>query len=154
MRVLTIGYEGIKINEFIDVLLAQGVRTLVDVRDFPLSRKPGFSKNPLSQALAEVDIQYVHEKVLGTPKPIRDALKVTGDWTAYEKSYLSFLAPREEHLSRILEFESVCLMCFEANYLECHRSLVVRRMHELHLVNEVKHLHPTAKKVNPSLVLA
>ena len=154
MRVLTIGYEGVKIDEFIDVLLVQGVHTLVDVRDFPLSRKPGFSKNPLSQALADVNILYVHEKVLGTPKPIRDALKETGDWATYEKSYLSFLAPREVHLSRVLDFDSVCLMCFEADHLECHRSLVARRMYELHLVDEVKHLHPATKKVNPSLVLA
>jgi uncharacterized protein (DUF488 family) len=147
---LTVGYEGISLSEFLDVLLAQGVGCIIDVRDVPLSRKPGFSKNSLAQALAEVGIQYVHERILGTPKPIREALKATKNWQAYEKSYFEFLSPREEHLIRIAEVEAACLLCFEANPLECHRSLVARRMQELNLISEVQHLYPT-KKVRPSL---
>jgi uncharacterized protein (DUF488 family) len=154
MRVLTIGYEGIGLGDFLDVLQAQGVRRVVDVREMPLSRKPGFSKSALSKALAEVNIEYVHERVLGTPKPIREALRATGDWQAYERSYLEFLAPREEELSRILEFDDICLLCFEANYAECHRSLVTQRMEELNLVDDVRHLKPLKKKANPSLALS
>lgn len=148
MRLLTIGYEGISISDFVDVLLAQGVRCIVDVREMPLSRKAGFSKTPLNAALELVGIRYVHERVFGTPKPIREALKNTGDWAAYEASYLKFLAPREEHLERIAGLESACLLCFEANYLECHRSLVARRMQQLGLIKEVQHLQPT-KKMKP-----
>jgi uncharacterized protein (DUF488 family) len=153
MRILTVGYEGISLSEFLDVLLAQGVRCIVDVREVPLSRKPGFSKTPLARALEEVGIQYVHERVLGTPKPIREALKSTKNWHEYEKSYLEFLLPREGHLVRIAALEAACLLCFEANPLECHRSLVAQRMHELNLIDEIQHLHPI-KKARPSLALA
>lgn len=151
MRVLTIGYEGVTLNEFLDVLLAQGVRCVIDVRDIPLSRKPGFSKNALAQALEKIGIEYIHERVLGTPKPIREALKTTKNWQAYEESYLEFLSPREIHLPRIAKIQAACLLCFEANPLECHRSLVARRMQELNLVTEIQHLQPS-KKVSPSSV--
>lgn len=154
MRVLTVGYEGVTLGEFLDVLQPQGVRTVVDVRDVPISRKRGFSKTPLSLALHEIGINYVHERVLGTPKPIREALKTTGNWANYEQAYLEFLATREEHLPRILLLDTICLLCFEANHLECHRSLVARRMEELGLVDEVTHLHPAKKKVNPLTVAA
>jgi len=154
MRVLTIGYEGVALGEFLDVLQAHGVRRVVDVRDIPLSRKRGFSKGALSRALEEVGIEYVHERVLGTPKPIRQALKDSGDWSQYERSYMEFLAPRESNFERILEFDDLCLLCFEANWLECHRSLVVRRMSELGLVDEVRHLEPTKQTAIPSRALA
>ena len=150
MRILTIGYEGVALGEFLDVLQAQGVRRIVDVRDIALSRKPGFSKGALSRALAEIGIEYIHERVLGTPKPIRQALRETGDWDTYERAYLEFLAPRETHFERILEFDDICLLCFEANFAECHRSLVTRRMQALGLVDEVRHLAP-AKKTTPAL---
>lgn len=46
-HLFTFGYEGLDIDAFVDRALAAGVRTIVDVRELPLSRKKGFSKNPL-----------------------------------------------------------------------------------------------------------
>jgi uncharacterized protein (DUF488 family) len=62
MLINTIGYEGSEISDFISVLKYSGVEALVDVRDLPSSRKPGFSKNTLSASVSRVGIEYIHIK--------------------------------------------------------------------------------------------
>ena len=49
----TIGYEGKTLAEFLDELKAVGVALLVDVRAVAASRRPGFSKTALGNALRE-----------------------------------------------------------------------------------------------------
>jgi len=44
MTIYTIGYEGIDIEQFFTLLSEHNIETVVDVRELPLSRKPGFSK--------------------------------------------------------------------------------------------------------------
>ncbi|MGN6317380.1 DUF488 family protein [Trinickia sp.] len=44
MTVSTIGYEGLDIDAFISLLSENGIETVVDIRELPLSRKPGFSE--------------------------------------------------------------------------------------------------------------
>jgi hypothetical protein len=68
-----IGYEGSVLEDFVATLRSAGVETLIDVRDVPLSRKPGFSKSALQANLEAHGIAYVHLKGLGDPKPGREA---------------------------------------------------------------------------------
>ena len=56
-------------------LKANRVKLLIDVRDVPISRKPGFSKTSLAQGLADAGIGYLHLKGLGDPKPGRIAAR-------------------------------------------------------------------------------
>ena len=67
MRIFTIGYESTTVAEFLAALKQAGVERVIDVRAVPNSRRPGFSKNLLRNALAEVGIDYVHLRALGTP---------------------------------------------------------------------------------------
>ena len=53
MRVFTIGYESATMADFIKALTTAGVERVIDVRAVPNSRRPGFSKTPLRNALAE-----------------------------------------------------------------------------------------------------
>ena len=53
MKVFTIGYEGATMESFLAALEGAGVRQVIDVRQLPLSRRPGFSKAPLAAALKE-----------------------------------------------------------------------------------------------------
>ena len=53
----TVGYEGAVLGDFIATLKAFGIKQIIDVRDLPLSRKRGFSKNALASALAEAGIR-------------------------------------------------------------------------------------------------
>ena len=52
MRVLyTIGYEGSSMATFLAALAEAGVTQLVDVRQAPVSRKPGFARRALAEAM-------------------------------------------------------------------------------------------------------
>lgn len=42
--VYTIGYEGIDLEQFIDIIKKNHIDTIIDVRKNPVSRKKGFSK--------------------------------------------------------------------------------------------------------------
>jgi uncharacterized protein (DUF488 family) len=75
VRIFTIGYEGTTVGEFLAALKAAGVQRLIDVRAVPNSRRPGFSKTPLRNALAEAGIDYVHLRALGTPSDGRGAAR-------------------------------------------------------------------------------
>ncbi len=74
-RLYTAGYEGRKPADLFASLRGAGVELLIDVRDVPISRKPGFSKTALSQGLAVAGIGYLHLKGLGDPKPGRIAAR-------------------------------------------------------------------------------
>lgn len=129
MTLFTFGYEGLSIDAFIARLRKAGVRTVLDVRQLPLSRKPGFSKGALATALHATGILYAHLPALGCPRPIRDRYKADGDWPAYVKAFSAYLAGQGEavaELARVAKKTSGCLVCFEADFNRCHRSIVAR----------------------------
>jgi uncharacterized protein (DUF488 family) len=74
-RLFTVGYEGSKPSDLFVRLQDSGVTLLIDVRDVPISRKPGFSKTSLAQGLDQAGIRYLHLKGLGDPKPGRVAAR-------------------------------------------------------------------------------
>jgi uncharacterized protein (DUF488 family) len=141
--IYTIGYEGLTIGEFTDILKAHAIKILVDVRELPLSRKRGFSKNILSNAVEEVGIKYIHKRELGAPREVRHALRRTDDWAAYCTAYEKVLKNNQESLislSKLSNSSRVCLMCFEEDYKACHRSLITERMIAIGLTKSVSHL--------------
>jgi uncharacterized protein (DUF488 family) len=71
----TVGYEGAKPSDLFASLQERGVSLLIDVRDVPISRMPGFSKTSLAQGLEEAGIRYLHLKGLGDPKRGRVAAR-------------------------------------------------------------------------------
>ena len=74
-ELFTIGYEGTTVGEFLSALQNAGVERVIDIRAVPNSRRPGFSKTPLRNALAEAGIDYVHLRALGTPADGRAAAR-------------------------------------------------------------------------------
>ena len=129
----TAGYEQSEPEEFLRRLQNHGVEMIVDVRDMPLSRKRGFSKNPLQALLAEIDIEYLHVKALGAPKEIRDRLHATGSWWEYVKGYALVLKKQTAEVDALIKLareKRIALLCFERNPAECHRSLVAREMEQ------------------------
>jgi len=130
-HLFTVGYEGTKINTFIANLLTNNVDCILDVRELPLSRKPGFSKNDLSRRLNRAKIQYVHLADLGTPKPIRQKLKSTRDYSTFFKKMDAYLAGRKDAIQAAYEYamnNTCCLMCFERLAAQCHRKLVAKKI--------------------------
>lgn len=123
----TLGYEGVSMTEFLDILEAAGVRTLVDVRDNPYSRKSGFSRKPLSEAVEGAGMRYLSWRALGAPKAIRAAYKASNDWREYTRGFLAHLDTRAEDIAKLTELanaEALCLVCYEADANRCHRRYV------------------------------
>lgn len=136
----TVGYEGADQGAFLATLEAAGVTLLADTRERAQSRRRGYSKTPLSQALAERGIGYRHLRTLGTPPPVRKAYKLDHDFQALEAAYTLHLATQGEaleELGALAARERVALLCFEADPKACHRSLIARRLRALGLVGEV-----------------
>lgn len=148
MSILTIGYEGLDIENFLTLLRSGKVDTVVDIRELPLSRKRGFSKNGLREILNANGFAYRHISRLGCPKTIRDQYRQDGDWQRYTKDFTSYLAGQGEviaELSEMAEASHFALMCFEANYRMCHRSIVAAAVEQASGA-QVQHLLAAAIK--------
>jgi len=53
-KLYTIDYEGADLNDFVTTLKDAKTNVLLDVQELPVSRRKGFSKTALNNALAEV----------------------------------------------------------------------------------------------------
>jgi uncharacterized protein (DUF488 family) len=126
-RLYTLGYAGLSIDEFLDRLRGAQVEVLADVRDNPFSRKAGFSKKPLAEAVTAAGIEYQSWRTLGAPKPIRERIKADNDWRAYTEGFLAHLDESAGEVARLTELagtRTVCLVCYEADANRCHRRFV------------------------------
>jgi uncharacterized protein (DUF488 family) len=149
MTLFTFGYEGLSIESFIAHLEEAGVMVVIDVRELPLSRKKGFSKTSFAAALRAADIAYGHLSVFGCPRPIRDQYKRDGDWKRYEKAFNTYLATQSVAVAELAKFSKMtnaCLVCFEADFNFCHRSLVAQAVVGAGGANII---HLTAEKAGP-----
>lgn len=126
-RLFTIGYEGWDLPGFLDHLGATGIQCVLDVRESPFSRKPGFSKGPLSRALEARGIRYVHLRELGTPRPLRQQVKSDGDYRRFCQKMQEHLASQQEGIERACSYVgrmTCCLLCYEKSPEMCHRKIV------------------------------
>lgn len=129
----TIGYEGRSLEEYLNILLIHGVRTLCDVRKNAYSQKYGFSKSQLLPACEGVGIKYIHIPELGIESDQRQALYTQADYDLlFEKYRNTVLSRNEEQLDMIINLietdERVALTCFEKNVEQCHRTQVARKI--------------------------
>src|SRR5579863_7808814 len=129
-EVFTIGHSTRPIGEFIDLLKANGVRQLIDIRTIPKSRhNPQFNDEALASSLKSAGIGYVHMKELGGLRhPKRDSTNL-GWRNASFRGYADYMQTPEfaRALDRTIDLAKEipsALMCAEAVPWRCHRSLV------------------------------
>ena len=139
----TIGYEGASLPDFIATLHGAGVRHVLDVREVPQSRRPGFSKNVLAAALEAEGISYSHMKALGDPKEGREAAR-RGDHDEFVQIFEAHLSTREAGEALMAAAETVALkpttlLCYERDPKTCHRTIVGARIKDVCSFN-VQHL--------------
>jgi uncharacterized protein (DUF488 family) len=125
----TLGYEKRSLEEFLALLRQAGIGVVVDVRDTPWSHKPGFSKQPLSVALADAGIEYVHARFAGNPKALRstasdnaEAIRLYADHLREHPEILDQLDTLLE--ARLASGQPGCLICFERDPRHCHRDVL------------------------------
>jgi uncharacterized protein (DUF488 family) len=133
MRVFTIGHGARSIDELLACLREAGVRTLVDVRHFPGSRRhPQFGRDALSAAVVEAGIAYIHAVELGGRRSNEPGEERFGCIrVAAFRSYAARMARDEWQaaLTGALAEPAPCFMCAETLWWRCHRRLIAELLH-------------------------
>jgi uncharacterized protein (DUF488 family) len=122
----TIGYEGISLEEYLNRLIKNDIKVLVDVRNNPLSMKYGFSKSQLQKYCASIGVQYVHLPEVGIKSEQRQELYEQSDYdklfAIYRKENLPNTVTTQKKIVELLkQHQRIALTCFEANIDQCHR---------------------------------
>jgi uncharacterized protein (DUF488 family) len=125
----SVGYEMHKDHiAFACHIRAAGVERLIDVRELPISRRRGYAKSALGQAMADVGVEYIHIKALGNPKRFRNLYK-TGNVKEGRRRYEEHLLGEErealERLVPMLQEKRCALMCVEHDPGTCHRTVIL-----------------------------
>ncbi|MBI4006770.1 MAG: DUF488 domain-containing protein [Gammaproteobacteria bacterium] len=132
-QLFTIGYEGTMLDAFLATLDKARIDVLLDIREFPVSRRKGFSKNVLYEALTKIDIDYRHERQLGSPRNIRHKLREDGNYKIFFREFDRHLKKQTDLLLQLTEElrGNVALMCYEKDHTHCHRSPVGNALAEI-----------------------
>ncbi|HMJ07452.1 MAG TPA: DUF488 domain-containing protein, partial [Pyrinomonadaceae bacterium] len=126
----TIGHSTRPIDEFIEILEANNVQVLADVRTVPRSRhNPQFNKDELPGSLAEASIDYQHLSELGGLRHTRKDSINTGWRNNSFRGYADYMQTPEfaaavAGLIDLAKQKQVAIMCAEAVPWRCHRSLI------------------------------
>jgi uncharacterized protein (DUF488 family) len=131
----SIGYECHKdVRDFVQLLRDAGVERLIDVRELPMSRRRGYGKTALSEALSAAGIEYVHMRALGNPKPFRDLYKsglIAEGRELYQRHLLEECRFALHDLANLLSDDKrSALMCVEHNPSTCHRTVIIDAMRD------------------------
>ncbi len=130
------GYEGHTIKDLLDECERLHAAYVVDIRLNAISRKKGFSKTALSNALANAGVEYVHLRALGNPKDNRPGFAHPGTPEA-ERAHKRFneevlnTPEADQQLGELAELTrqgNVIILCFEETPKCCHRHLVIQRL--------------------------
>lgn len=132
----TIGYEGISLEEYLNRLVKNNVKVLVDVRRNPISMKYGFSKSQLQRNCSSIGITYMHFPEVGVQSDLRQELTTQADYdklfTHYCEKDLPNTLPTQQSILNILkEYKRIALTCFEKDICQCHRKHLAEAIKQL-----------------------
>jgi uncharacterized protein (DUF488 family) len=131
LRIYTIGHSTRTLPELIETLKVHSIKTLVDIRAFPASRRlPHFNRENLENELPRAGIQYLWMKQLGGyRKKTRADSPHTGLRNASFRNYADYMLSDEfriaiSELRNLAAISPTAYMCAERVYFHCHRMLV------------------------------
>ena len=167
MRIWTIGHSTRGIDEFISLLKENQIKLLVDVRAFPGSKRyPQFNKDALAKSLNAHGVRYEHFPELGGKRKSNPDSRNTAWRNASFRGYADYMETEQfqKGIERLLDLATeagpTAIMCAEAVWWRCHRSLIAdylkaRGVEVLHILaaNKVEpHPYtPAARIVNGKL---
>jgi uncharacterized protein (DUF488 family) len=132
--VFTVGHSTLSIDDFANLLAAYGIRTVVDIRTVPRSRRnPQFNADALPRALKAHGVEYVGLPGLGGLR------KTSKDSPAFAEAL--------DGLIDISRHKRAAIMCAEAVPWRCHRSLVADAL-EVRGIPAVEILSPTSSRLH------
>lgn len=132
----TIGYEGLSLEKYLNLLITNDVKVLVDVRKNAFSMKYGFSKVTLRKAVEGIGLKYLHVPQLGIESEDRQALNSQDDYdrlfNMYENTTLKENWEYVLQVRKVMDaYRRICLTCFERNPRQCHRTRVANALMSL-----------------------
>jgi len=129
--IYTIGHSTRSFEELVEALQAHNVKTLVDIRAFPMSRRhPHFNREHLTQELPKVGIEYVWKKELGgrrgkqTEESPNTALRNDAFRNYADYMLTPQFANAANEVRQLAEQVPTAIMCAERMWFQCHRMLV------------------------------
>jgi uncharacterized protein (DUF488 family) len=156
LQVYSLGYEGVSIDRYIELLKAHDIAVVVDVRETPWSFKRGFSKRPLTERLNIEGISYVHVKSAGNPSRNRKMGLPQQKVIALYKKHLevnpSCLMEISTVIAAAAQSGGVCLLCFEQKPHDCHRKVILDKLMEQNARLIVRHLSGSDDRSEESFV--
>ena len=126
-KLFTIGYENLNFDQFENKLKKASIKILVDVRDYPKSRKKGYSKSELEKKFSNNGIKYIHIKELGSPSDLRKKVRKDRKYEYFFRKYKEYLTHHEDSLSELADLirsKKTCIFCYEEDYNFCHRKSI------------------------------
>lgn len=127
----TIGHSTRNLDELLVALKAHQIKTLADIRAFPMSRRlPHFNRDSLEQSLPAAGLRYVWMKGLGgyRKKILTESPHIALRNDSFRNYADYMLTPEFEQaaseLIRLAEQFPMACMCAERVYFHCHRMLV------------------------------
>jgi len=142
----TIGYEGISLEAYLNKLIKNDIKLLIDVRNNPLSMKFGFSKSQLKRYCESLGISYMHIPEVGILSDQRQELHTQADYDTLFKKYKKdnlpkTVAAQERILNLLMQHKRIALTCFEADICQCHRKHLAEAIVTLPAFNyDLKHI--------------
>ena len=162
MRIWTIGHSTRTIDEFISLPNQNEIKLLADVRAWPGSKRyPQFNKEALAESLSAHGIRYEHFLELGGRRRPRSDSKNTAWRNASFRGYADYMETEQfqKGIQRLLDVAAeagpTAIMCAEAVWWRCHRSLIAdyfksREMEVIHIlgVNKIEpHPYTSAARI-------
>jgi uncharacterized protein (DUF488 family) len=144
VRLFTIGFTEKSAEQFFGLLLANGVRTLVDTRINNTSQLAGFAKGrDLAYFCRAIGgIGYEHRTDMAPTRELLGRYRKEGrSWDEYADRYLALLHERKLR-DRVQpdELDGACLLCSEHLPEHCHRSLLADYLKAAYPQISVTHL--------------
>ena len=142
----TLGYQGISLETYLNKLIKNDIKLLIDVRRNPLSQKYGFSKRLLSDFCSRLNIEYIHIPEVGIDSSKRRELNSQDDYDALFKDYRSTVleetADAQKRILNLLDkHKRIALTCFEADKCQCHRTHLAEKLEKSPTFRcKIKHL--------------
>lgn len=132
--IYSVGYEGFTLRGFTECMVQSHVEVVVDVRLNAVSRRPGFSKRALAEALGSAGIEYVHEPKLGNPSDNRQSFRA-GDGEVGRRRIHEMLANGSgDALRRVAALalgRRIAILCVERDQARCHRGVIAEALSKL-----------------------
>jgi uncharacterized protein (DUF488 family) len=129
-QIWTIGHSTKSINEFMEMISTFNIEILADVRSYPGSKRfPHFNKPDLKEALNNKGIEYIHLPELGGRRKVKADSKNTAWKNEAFRGYADHMESEDFSrgiaiLKELAESKATAMMCSEAVWWRCHRSLI------------------------------